>query len=54
MNADGSPDVASHGTFGVKIPNLSTIALVLMIGGLVMTVGGLVGGIRGVRRVPLP
>ena len=54
MNADGSLDVASHGTFGVKVPNLSTIALVLMIGGLVMAVGGLVAAIRGVRRVPLP
>ena len=54
MNADGSHDVASHGTFGVKVPNLSVIALVLLIGGLVMTVAGLVVGIRGARRVQLP
>jgi len=51
MNADGSVDVATHGTFGVEIPHLSPIALVLLIGGLVMTVGGIVVAVKGSRRV---
>jgi hypothetical protein len=51
MNADGSRDVATHGTFGVKIPHISPIALVLLIGGLGLTVGGIAGGVIGARRL---
>jgi hypothetical protein len=51
MNADGSADVAAHGTFGVKVPHLSPIALVLLIGGLALAAGGVVAIIAGARRV---
>ena len=50
MNADGSLDVAAHGTFGVEVPHVSPIALVLLIAGLVMTAGGIATAVRGARR----
>ena len=53
MNADGSVDVASHGTFGVTIPHLSAFALGVLIAGLLVIAGGiatLVIGRRGRTR----
>jgi predicted MFS family arabinose efflux permease len=35
----------------VKIPHISPIALVLLIGGLGLTVGGIAGGVIGARRL---
>jgi hypothetical protein len=50
MNADGSRDVATHGTFGVKVPHVSPIALGLLIAGIVMAAAGLTAFVTGVRR----
>ena len=40
MNADGSRGVSADASFRVKVPHLSTIALVALIGGVAMIGGG--------------
>jgi hypothetical protein len=52
MNADGSRGVATMSEFEVKIPHLATLALIVLIAGIVMLAGGLAlitvpGGRRG-------
>ena len=41
MNADGSRGVATMSQFAVKIPHLATVALIALIAGLVMLIGGI-------------
>jgi hypothetical protein len=50
MNADGKPDVSTDASFAIKIPSISTIAIVVLIVGGLMFVGGMVLVILGARR----
>jgi len=54
MNADGSVDVASHGTFGVTIPHISSFALGVLIAGLLVIAGGIATLVIGRRRARTP
>ena len=51
MNADGSRDVATHGTFGVNVPHISPIGLGILIGGIAVTVLGVAIAVIGRRRL---
>ena len=41
MNADGSRGVATMSQFAVKVPHLATVALIALIAGIVMLIGGI-------------
>jgi hypothetical protein len=50
MNADGSPDVTTDASFGVEIPGLPTIGIVVLVIGVLLLAGGLALVIVSARR----
>jgi hypothetical protein len=49
MNADGSADVAAHGTFAVTVPHLAAVLLGIIGAGLILLVGGVAAAVAGSR-----
>lgn len=54
MNADGSPNVTVDGRFGIKIPWIFPVGIVLLVIGVILLVGGILLIVAGSRRRPLP
>lgn len=54
MNADGSPNVSVDGRFGLRIPWIFPVGIVILVIGALLLIGGILLIVFGARRRPLP
>jgi hypothetical protein len=54
INADASPSVTVDGTFALRIANLFTIGLILLLAGGAVAIAGIVALVLGARQPAAP